>query len=423
MQLTLSSIIIDTTFIIVIIMAGYAIVADRKAFSLNQVFWIFVLLFMGVAPLGQYATGIIPWGKKIDDATFIKANGVVLLCLCVYIFVRNGLLKRLGNGVAYKFPALGFDEYFIRRYNSIGNIVFIICSVSLCILSGKGLLLRSAVGTSSIIHNSSLQLLTDKVLRGAVLYFSMITIVLFRNKKIRVFQLTLVLLLSVIANFPLAVPRYWAATFYIALLLTCMGVVLSRKKHWFSLSLISAILVVFPLLSIARYSRAEIVQRFSSIKDVFSLSFSYGDFDAYASFCSTINYVHEHGITWGKQLMTVLLFFVPRSVWPGKSVGSGAVVNQLKGSDFTNFCSPLFAEGYINFGVAGAVLFIAFLSWVITRYDHYYWDRNKKIFSVIFYPAAIGMCFFILRGDLLSSFAYTVGIYLSGWAFHRLLKS
>ncbi len=421
-QLTIATFIINATFLLIIGMAGYAIIVDRKAFSLNQIFWIFVLLFMGLAPFFQYTTGIIPWGKKIEDVTFIKANSIIISCLSVYFFVRNHLMKHSERCYECKLPSLNFDERFIRRYRGVGNIVFVICSLLLCVLSGKGLFLRSLAEHSNFIHNSSLQLLFDKVFRGAVLYFSIITIALFKEGKIKNMQLVLVLLLSFIANFPLAVPRYWAATFYIALLLICVARYLSKRIYWFRICLVGSILIVFPLLSIVRYSKDEITHRFNGIRDVFSLSFSYGDFDAYASFCSTINYVHEHGITWGKQLLTVLLFFIPRSIWNNKSVGSGALVNQLKGSDFTNFCSPIFAEGYINFGVIGAVLFIALLAWLLTRYDQYYWYENRGNFPIIFYPVAIGMCFFMLRGDLLSSFAYTVGIYITGWAFHRLLN-
>jgi hypothetical protein len=49
---------------------------------------------------------------------------------------------------------------------------------------------------------------------------------------------------------------------------------------------------------------------------------------------------------------------------------------------------------------------------IVARYDGWYWRRGGRIrFTLprLFYFVAIGMLFFILRGDLLSSFAYTVG--------------
>jgi hypothetical protein len=70
------------------------------------------------------------------------------------------------------------------------------------------------------------------------------------------------------------------------------------------------------------------------------------------------------------------------------------------------------AEGYINFGIIGSILFAAVIALVIARYDGWYWRRGGRIrFTLprLFYFVAIGMLFFILRGDLLSSFAYTVG--------------
>jgi hypothetical protein len=121
-------------------------------------------------------------------------------------------------------------------------------------------------------------------------------------------------------------------------------------------------------------------------------------------------------------LATVLLFFVPRSIWPSKSVGSGALVNKLEHSDFTNFSSTFIAEGYINFGVWGSLIFMAGLALFIARYDDKYWFSGGSKYNNLVYPAAIGMMFFMLRGDLLSSFAYSVGIYCSGWICYTFSK-
>ena len=192
--------------------------------------------------------------------------------------------------------------------------------------------------------------------------------------------------------------------------------------HLFATFMVSALLLIFPILSILRFNSNEIKTKFDSIEKVFSYSLLGGDFDAYSSLCSTINYVSTHGITWGKQLATVLLFFVPRNIWPSKSVGSGALVNKLEHSDFTNFSSTFIAEGYINFGIIGSVIFIIGLAIFIARYDHWYWFSGRKNFNFIVYPAAIGMMFFMLRGDLLSSFAYSVGIYSSGWICYNFSK-
>jgi hypothetical protein len=62
------------------------------------------------------------------------------------------------------------------------------------------------------------------------------------------------------------------------------------------------------------------------------------------------------------------------------------------------------------------------LAWGITRYDNWYWQTGKRNFNYLVYPAAIGMLFFMLRGDLLSSFAYSVGLYFSAWLCYKICR-
>jgi hypothetical protein len=136
------------------------------------------------------------------------------------------------------------------------------------------------------------------------------------------------------------------------------------------------------------------------------------DYDAWSSLCRVVQYADTHGSTNGKQLMGVALFFVPRSVWPSKPIGSGAYLFNELGLGFNNVACTFLAEGYINFGIIGSLVFASLIAVVIARYDGWYWRRGGRIrFTLprLFYFVSIGMLFFILRGDLLSSFAYTVG--------------
>lgn len=64
----------------------------------------------------------------------------------------------------------------------------------------------------------------------------------------------------------------------------------------------------------------------------------------------------------------------------------------------------------------GIFLFAILLAYATARTDKYYWKivaNNKNNYFQVIYFVLIGMLFFILRGDLMSSFAYTVGFLLS----------
>lgn len=386
--------------------------ADRQAYSLNKSFWIFNLLFLSLVPLGQFALGQFPWGRILNNQTIIYANGIILLCNVVYAVVRQKATKEQQEIQKEK-------ELWTFKKTPLFILYFTACAL-LIAFSNKGHFWQRSNGVS--IENGTLQLLVDKTLRGICLFGLFASIHLWIDKKLSKKLLFLVLLIGLIANFPTAIPRYWLATFYFGAMLVFLKEYLKKHNQIFATFLVASIILIFPILSIARFSNVEIKSKFGSFQDIFSYSFLGGDFDAYSSLCSTINYVSTNGITWCKQLATVLLFFVPRSIWPSKSVGSGALVNTLENSDFTNFSSTFIAEGYINFGIIGSVIFIIGLAIFIARYDHWYWFSGRSKFNHLMYPAAIGMLFFMLRGDLLSSFAYSVGIYCSGWICYTISK-
>lgn len=410
--LHLDTIAIIVSFLLNIIISFYGIVSDRQAFSLNKVFWIFNLLFLSLVPLGQFLSGLFPWDRTFSNSTILSANGLILLCQIVYVVVREKSLKVRSEKTE--------ETDYLNISITPLLLLYLIACLLLIAFTNEGRFWERNNGIS--IENGTLQLLTDKALRGICLFGFLSSIYLWQQKKIKTEVLIPLLLAGFIANFPTAIPRYWLATFYLGALLIFFRKTLLRQRHLFSTALIAASVFLFPLLTVLRYSNKEINTKFGSLQDVFSFSFSGGDFDAYSSFCSTIHYVSENGITWGRQLTTVLLFFIPRSIWSSKSVGSGSLVNRLEHSDFTNFSSPFIAEGYINFGIIGSLLFFVLLAWLIARYDYWYWNGVKKNYNALMYPAATGMLFFMLRGDLLSSFAYSVGIYFSGWVSFQIIK-
>jgi len=411
--LPLDTIAIIVSFLLNILISFYGIIADKQAFSLNKIVWIFNLLFLSIVPFGQFLLDEYPWGRILNNQTILYANEIILLCNLVYTVVRQKARKD-----QIEIPVKPYSFSFQK---TPVFVLYFSASAMIVLLSNKGHFWERGNGVS--IENGTLQLLVDKILRGVCLFGLLASIHLWKEKKMSKGLLFGVLLIGTIAHFPTAIPRYWLATFYLGAMLVFLKEYLKKHQQLFETFFLGSTILLFPILSIVRFSRSEIKSTFGSIQDVFSYSFLGGDFDAYSSLCSTINYVHSQGITWGKQLATVLLFFVPRSIWPSKSVGSGALVNKLEYSDFTNFSSTFIAEGYINFGVLGSILFIAGLALFIARYDYGYWFCGKSQFQYLVYPAAMGMIFFMLRGDLLSSFAYSVGIYCAGWICYTFSKN
>ena len=187
----------------------------------------------------------------------------------------------------------------------------------------------------------------------------------------------------------------------------------------FSLFFIGGLLIVFPFLNQFRHFSAGTSLKFGLNFDMFAE----GHFDSYQNFALIVT---ENIITWGRQLLGVSLFWVPRTFWPTKPVGSGHYIAGELGMSYSNISANYFAEGYINFGFMGIILFVVFLAWYTSHMDNLYWTvilhKENNFFRVIYY-IMLGMLFFIMRGDLLSSFAFTVGIILSILFTFKVTKS
>lgn len=242
----------------------------------------------------------------------------------------------------------------------------------------------------------------------------MILLYYYISKSNNIFVYILLGVSALITCFPLAMPRFAAAAIYIPLLL--LTIPWLRKENVFSLVFILGLLIIFPFLNNFRYY---------NIDNKITLGFDFdmfiqGHFDSYQNFALIVS---ENIITYGRQLFGVLFFWIPRSIWPNKPIGSGAYTAEKGGFYFENVSCNYFAEGYINFGFVGILFFLIFLAYVTARLDKYYWEvivkENNSYFHVI-YLVLIGVLFFILRGDLMSSFAFTVGFLVSIWIVYKV---
>jgi oligosaccharide repeat unit polymerase len=216
-------------------------------------------------------------------------------------------------------------------------------------------------------------------------------------------RLLVLLLLAVVFVSPTATARFFALTLYLALAYALFPVVFSFR-YLFSAALLLGVTVIFPILNRFR--------RFDPEKISLSIDLSYLTGGALDTFQSIARVVHYETITNGTQLLGVLLFFVPRSLWPDKPVGSGMFTSYEHDLSWRNIAVNYFAEGYINFGLAGAIAFACILGWISGRLDgNIYTDAKDRPLLYVFALLFVGQIFFVLRGDLMSGFAYSIALF------------
>jgi hypothetical protein len=181
-----------------------------------------------------------------------------------------------------------------------------------------------------------------------------------------------------------------------------------KVKAFVALASVAVLFIIFPViksLGTGELNTSGVMQRAD-----FSMIFKYllrVDFDVFMQIASTIEYyIKEMGpIRYGANFIGVVLFFVPRALWPDKPVNTGELVATGLGFPYTNVSSPLAAEALMGFGVIGPAIVFFLLAFYIAKIEvHAKWHQNAMPEAASFFIYAIFMGFIviILRGALKS---------------------
>lgn len=371
---------------------------SEPLYSLNSIFYLFILFFIGLAPAIQFKNAIFFLGEKskLSETDFFFGNILFMICIIIYSSLYFGFQKKFLRKQIKLIKRLDL-EFNTKKILIIAFItafiVFVYFSANI-----EALFTRKFLWYNKAEYQSPFLSIINVVRSIPLLLF-----IYFKcssnNKNLKI-EITL-LVLIVLCNFPLGIPRYKLAVIYLPILIIYFKILL--KKQTFALVFITLFLSVFPYLDHFRYNIKLMPEKIFDFE-----MFQEAHFDSYQN---SINVITKHVVTNGNQLFGTVLFFIPRSLWETKSSGSGYVLaEKLNYDGFSNVAVSYFAEGYINFGYIGVFIFVVCLALVNAYIDYSFWNKNFsetsfKVFYLIFLPFQ----FFVLRGSLMSSIANLIG--------------
>ena len=414
---------IVSLFIVIGVLALINIVSDNRFSSINKMHWYFQFIFMFWAPLYQYLTKYYPWNFFIDEKFILYAQMLNIVWCFTYMFFYKLRQKSFLNRENFLLK----ETCLIKDKNSKLVLLFftaILFSIYVNLIGFNNLFFRNL--NILDLGNSTLSFVVRKFLSALPVLTCAVFIV--NNKiiktKFNIIAIILLLFMSVLANFPTSTTRYWMGTLFLGLIILLINI--KEKSKLFDYGLLLIFFCVFPIFYV--FKRNSIVDIFTGKEiDLINLisCFNSVDFDAFTLIARSIMYVKEHGITYGEQLLNIILFFVPRGIWIEKPITTNVLVVSSQNQAFTNLSCPLPAEGFVNFGIIGVLLYASVFALISKYLDEKYWNditiENSSILKII-YPFLCVITIYVCRGPLQPAFIQTLMLISPIFAIYLILK-
>lgn len=415
----------------------------RTGYSFVAITYFFFWIFLGLAPLMCALTGRWLWGDITHElsTSIVKSSVLCLLFVAVFQLVYARCFKR---GLGSRFLVAGGAV-------SDAGLVLGLCfslAMSLCVLAGLGIegtFFRAAI--ESYVATGVMPVFIQNFIRPMPLLIGVPMLWVMMNGRLSLSQprtwLAMVTVsMAFLINLPVSVARYYG---WMVVCVFFYYMILNRKlgrNYWLpGVFLIAGFFGSF-VVDVARFATSSGELRNDLVvSDVLSVDkFYVGHVDAFEMLVYGVQYVGEKGTTMGGQLAAVVLFWVPRTMWEDKPLGTGPLlgssfIDLMKQTANTNLSAPLVLEGYINFGVAGVILFAVLCGIALGSLDRALVERRGNALaagSMVYRIDAIaapllGLWVYVLRGSLIAAFAYSCGIVLAGlfvWMifFRRVTK-
>jgi oligosaccharide repeat unit polymerase len=412
------------TSALIIFASSFALCFSKNyPFSLRSTILVFVYFFFGIIPLITFTNKITYWSApEFSNLDYIITNMVILLFLSIFLLIdylfsskrsptpiKNSITQSMKNQInvgklfplylvaisglvfSFKFSASGFNFYSLWTGGRLGD----------------GVMRESSQIDTLVIHWFITPMLSICLCFYLQIY-----------KKINFISAVLFSFL-ILAATPVSMSRFSTAVMYLPLIFFSRYILI---KPLYNLLLLFSLIIIFPLLHLLRIPF--FFQRQSSdFYDYWISIFYSGDFDSYQSLMLVLKY---DVVSYGYQLLAPIFFFVPRKFWSEKPLGSGEFLAQEIGLSYNNISASLLTEGYINFGLIGIFLIGIILGVLVSKLDFNYWNLPNEKCSILMrikYVYSIPAIFFMMRGDLLSSFSSLVGIILAIEFVYLMIKS
>lgn len=376
--------------------------SNQSSRILTIMFWLFSYIFLVVAAVAQQVEGVFPWIDFYNENQLEYAWFVVFAGFLAF-FCGNLQQFSVLKTIVYPASVVKFKIFFcfsvivtalsVSMYGGF-SVLFVPREEMFSIFEGdvaKTMILQAMIRVPLFV--CSVFLLQDFIikLKGRNLDFY------------SSFLMLLTLVAVFVINNPISTPRFWLACVFI----TYMLIIFEHFSRAFNFKvaclIILMMLVAFPVSDVFRRSTNVSIVDYAAEQKVAESIIVSPNFDAFQQIVNTISYVDAHGHTWGGQSVSALFFWVPRNVWEGKAISTGELVAINSNYDYLNLSAPLWAEMYLDFGIAGVIFVFYILGRVLHSLEL---NSDPNIRVITCFIASYSMYFY--RGSLMSVLSFLI---------------
>lgn len=416
----------------------YNIYIEKRFSPFIGTFVVFNLLFFVAAPLVQISSimqkGFQGTGKHIQNLPFsefgvFRANTYILIFILTF-FISYLYLKKLKFNFKINKRIPYNNTPLVLVVLAVISLVIIATNFSTIVFQYKNDFYKEVEQTSLSSYLMVQKFLFFIPLAGLFIshYYLKDATKKTKNYFFVVGLLICFLLFVLILKNPLTEKRNALGPIYITLIYLFYRKSLDSNFKVIKFMFFSMVLL-FPIVSIithARVSLKEIVSKENFLAEGAKTmnienAFNSLHYDAYPCFLATIDYCDRNDITYGKQLVPVFFFFVPRSSWHDKPEVTGFKIGNYLidsyGFNFNNLANPYVSEAYINFGLFGIILFAIVLAMIFV-WQMRWIDSNDRLKSIFAFYFSIYLIYF-LRGDLANTYMLILSTFVAVVVFPK----
>lgn len=339
---------------------------ERRLFEF--IFWLFTYVFFGLAPTVQMRADRMP--TTTPDLDPVLDLPTALLALVGVLSIASGFAfsNRVAAGRRTPLPEFELSRARLVVLSALGIAFAAYYTAKV----GAGTLFSSRAESSDIED----QLWPDPSVASIIRAGSSFPILIAahawwsvarRRPHAPAARLAAVVLtaLSLLITNPISSSRYGSGVVWGSFLGVLGGFRTSRRTSTSMIGIVVALLFVFPVADFFRR-----VNQVGASRSGFLAEYAgNGDYDAFGQLSNALLYDRTMPLAFGRQLLGLVLFWVPRSIWSDKPVGSGVLLAQFRGYNFTNLSAPIWAEILLNFGLVGVVVASLVIGNVLGRLD------------------------------------------------------